>query len=76
MNRVQARGHVTSGGRLTPDASAFPARAMAKKNSGDWRDAEQVRAWTHLVAGQLRADAFGPGTAHLSASSDRPAGTP
>jgi menaquinone-dependent protoporphyrinogen oxidase len=54
MDRVHARGHVTFGGRLAPDAKGFPASAMAKKNSGDWRDPEQVRAWTHQVATELR----------------------
>jgi menaquinone-dependent protoporphyrinogen oxidase len=76
MDRVQARGHATFGGRLTPDASGFPARAMAKKNSGDWRDADQVRAWAGQVAAQLRADPSGRGPADVSARSDRPAGTP
>jgi menaquinone-dependent protoporphyrinogen oxidase len=66
MDRVQAKGHATFGGRLTPDASGFPAGAMAKSHSGDWRDADQVRAWTQQVAAQLRAD--------RSLSSDRPAG--
>jgi menaquinone-dependent protoporphyrinogen oxidase len=75
MKRVQAKGHVTFGGRLTPDASGFPARAMAKKNSGDWRDAEQVRAWTHEVASQLRTDLPGGETADVSTRSGQPAGT-
>ena len=56
MDRVHARGHVTFGGRLTPDARGFPASAMAKKNSGDWRNPEHVRTWTHQVATELRAD--------------------
>jgi menaquinone-dependent protoporphyrinogen oxidase len=29
MERVSARGHVTFGGRLSPDAKGFPASAMA-----------------------------------------------
>ena len=33
MERVGARGHVTFGGRLSPDAKGFPASAMAK-NTG------------------------------------------
>jgi menaquinone-dependent protoporphyrinogen oxidase len=53
MGRVHARGHTTFGGRLAPDAKGFPASAMAKKSSGDWRDAEQVRSWTHQVANEL-----------------------
>lgn len=30
IERVGARGHATFGGRLSPDATGFPARAMAK----------------------------------------------
>ena len=57
MDRVGARGHVTFGGRLAPDAKGFPASAMAKKNSGDWRDAGQVRSWAHQIATQLQSEA-------------------
>jgi menaquinone-dependent protoporphyrinogen oxidase len=53
MVRTGARGHVTFGGRLAPDAKGFPASAMAKKHAGDWRDPSQVRAWTQSVARQL-----------------------
>ena len=55
MDRVEARGHATFGGRLLPDAKGFPASAMAKKHAGDWRDAEQVRAWVRTIAAELRA---------------------
>jgi menaquinone-dependent protoporphyrinogen oxidase len=55
MDRVGARGHVTFGGRLAPDAKGFPASAMAEKRAGDWRDAAQVRAWARSVAAQLEA---------------------
>jgi menaquinone-dependent protoporphyrinogen oxidase len=55
MQRVGARGHVTFGGRLAPDAKGFPASAMAKKNAGDWRDPKQVKDWTGTVAAELRA---------------------
>ena len=54
MERVGARGHVTFGGRLSPDAKGFPASAMAKRRAGDWRDPGQVRDWTRTVASQLR----------------------
>jgi len=54
MRRVGARGHITFGGRLAPDAKGFPASAMAKKNAGDWRDPKQVRDWTRTVAAELR----------------------
>jgi menaquinone-dependent protoporphyrinogen oxidase len=53
MERVGARGHVTFGGRLTADAKGFPARAMAKEHSGDWRDPSQVRSWAKTIAAQL-----------------------
>lgn len=55
MESVDARGHVTFGGRLTSDAKGFPASAMAKRNAGDWRDPEKVRAWARSVAEELRA---------------------
>jgi menaquinone-dependent protoporphyrinogen oxidase len=55
MRRVGAKGHVTFGGRLSPDAKGFPASAMAKKQAGDWRDATQVRTWAGSIASDLRA---------------------
>ena len=61
MKRVGARGHVTFGGRLSPDATGFAASAMAKKNAGDWRDPGKVEAWVHSIAPQLRTAA-----AHIS----------
>ncbi|HBW18522.1 MAG TPA: flavodoxin [Actinobacteria bacterium] len=57
MERTGARGHVTFGGRLSPDAKGFPASAMAKKHGGDWRDAAQVRQWARSVAAELSAAA-------------------
>jgi menaquinone-dependent protoporphyrinogen oxidase len=54
MRRVDGRGHVTFGGRLSPDAKGFPASAMAKKNAGDWRDPAQVREWVGSIAPELR----------------------
>ena len=56
MDKIGARGHATFGGRLAPDAKGFPARAMAKKQAGDWRDPEQVRQWTRTIASQLRGE--------------------
>ena len=55
MRRVGARGHATFGGRLASDAKGFPASAMAKKRSGDWRDPAQVKEWAHDIATQLHA---------------------
>jgi menaquinone-dependent protoporphyrinogen oxidase len=50
VEKIGARGEVTFGGRLEPDAKGFAASAMAKKLSGDWRDTEQVREFASLVA--------------------------
>ena len=55
MERVGARGHMTFGGRLSPDAKGFPARAMANR-AGDWRDPAQVLAWVRSIAAIIRAD--------------------
>ena len=48
-----ARGHETFGGRLQPDAKGFPASAMAKKVSGDWRDPDHVGEFAAVVARSL-----------------------
>jgi menaquinone-dependent protoporphyrinogen oxidase len=53
MGDIGARGHITFGGRLAPDAKGFPASAMAKKNAGDWRDEGHVRTWVHEIAHAL-----------------------
>jgi menaquinone-dependent protoporphyrinogen oxidase len=50
---VAARGTVTFGGRLAADAKGFPASAMAKKISGDWRDPAQVGEFADTVAAAL-----------------------
>lgn len=42
MRTVDARGHRTFGARL---ASGFPASAMARTNSRDWRKPEEVDQW-------------------------------
>ena len=55
MERVGALGHATFGGRLTPDAKGFPASAMAKTRSGDWRSPETIRAWASDLARALPA---------------------
>jgi menaquinone-dependent protoporphyrinogen oxidase len=53
MRLCHARGHATFGGRLSPQAQGFPAAAMAKKMSGDWRDEAHVSRWAKDLAGQL-----------------------
>ena len=53
MERIGAVGHATFGGRLAPDVAGFPARAMARTHSGDWRDPARVRAWASEIATRL-----------------------
>ena len=43
--RIGARGHVTFGGCLRPDAPGFIARRMARTLGGDWRDPVAVDRW-------------------------------
>lgn len=51
--RVEARGHITFGGRLAPDARGFPARSMARTRGGDWRDKAHVQRWVAMLVDQL-----------------------
>ncbi len=51
--RVGAQGHVTFGGRLDPAAKGFPASAMAKTHSGDWRNSDRIHAWAADIAAAL-----------------------
>jgi menaquinone-dependent protoporphyrinogen oxidase len=51
--RVGAIGHATFGGRLEPAAKGFPAGAMAKSHSGDWRNADRIHAWATAIAAAL-----------------------
>jgi menaquinone-dependent protoporphyrinogen oxidase len=53
LRRIGARGHVTFGGRLEVGARGFPARAMARKLTGDWRDPDHVHRWVASIAGEL-----------------------
>jgi menaquinone-dependent protoporphyrinogen oxidase len=50
---IGAKGQITFGGRLERGAKGFPASAMAKNASGDWRDPAQVREFASLVARSL-----------------------
>jgi menaquinone-dependent protoporphyrinogen oxidase len=47
--RLEAQGHMTFGGWLSPDATGFVAHSMAKKYAGDYRDPTQVAAWVHQI---------------------------
>jgi menaquinone-dependent protoporphyrinogen oxidase len=46
---LEARGHMTFGGRLEADARGLLARSMAKKRAGDWRDATHAAEWVHQI---------------------------
>lgn len=48
--RLEARGHLTFGGRLAADAKGLGARSLARKYAGDYRDPAQVADWVgHIV---------------------------
>jgi menaquinone-dependent protoporphyrinogen oxidase len=53
MAHVGGRGHATFGGRLAPDATGFPAAAMAKTHAGDWRSWDQIKDWAGDIAQTL-----------------------
>jgi len=53
MERIGALAHTTFGGRLSSDARGFPASAMAKTRSGDFRNPERIRAWAAELARAL-----------------------
>lgn len=53
-DRLDARDHVTFGGRLTEGAQGFVARQILKQGKGgDFRDREQIRTWAHGIASGL-----------------------
>lgn len=62
--RIDARGHVTFGGRLAPDAKGFPASAMAKTRAGDWRSQAHVQRWVGSVVEQLNSPTAGRQPTH------------
>ncbi|WP_375772556.1 hypothetical protein NR798_17250 [Archangium gephyra] len=55
MERIGARGHITFGGRLLPDAKGFIASKMARHRAGDWRDPRLIQAWAEGLADALRS---------------------
>lgn len=71
MERVGALGHVTFGGRLPADAKGFPAQAMAKTTSGDWRNTPHIRAWAAEVARAIPAARPGVAIDHPGRSPGR-----
>jgi menaquinone-dependent protoporphyrinogen oxidase len=68
MERIGARSHTTFGGRLSADAKGFPAAAMAKKLTGDWRNPDRIRVWARELARALPH-------ARPRAAADPPAGS-
>jgi menaquinone-dependent protoporphyrinogen oxidase len=69
--RIGAKGHVTFGGRLERDATGFPASAMAKTSSGDWRNPERIRAWAAALAAELPTATPGTPIEHAAHSLTR-----
>jgi menaquinone-dependent protoporphyrinogen oxidase len=69
--RVGAQGHLTFGGRLEATATGFPARAMARTSSGDWRNPDRIRAWAAQVATALPQATAGQPVAHAARSVTR-----
>lgn len=53
--RLEARGHMTFGGRLTADATGLGARSLAKKYAGDYRDPAHVAEWVREILHDLAA---------------------
>ena len=52
--RIEARQHMTFGGRLEPHPHGLMARLMAETLTGDWRDAEEERAWARAIAAEVK----------------------
>lgn len=69
LAHVGGHGHVTFGGRLRRDARGFIASSMAKQHAGDYRDLDQVEAWSRGVARHLAGQ---PGQPTRPASSFAP----
>ncbi len=55
MELIGARGHMTFGGKLDANVKGFPASAMAKEMSGDFRDVAHIRQWADGVGSALRS---------------------
>jgi hypothetical protein len=70
-DRAGAKGHVTFGGRLEPEVKGFPARAMAKTMSGDWRSPDAISAWAARIAAELPTSTPGTPIEHPARSIPR-----
>jgi menaquinone-dependent protoporphyrinogen oxidase len=57
---LNAREHVTFGGRLGEDTKGFIARAMVRKgHGGDFRNEARITAWARSIAGALQPASSG-----------------
>lgn len=55
-DRLDAREHVTFGGRLVPGARGLIARMiLSKGRGGDFRDQDRVSAWARAIAAEVVA---------------------
>jgi len=53
--QLNARQHVTFGGRLTENAKGFIARSMVRSgHGGDFRNPARIDAWSRSIADELR----------------------
>ena len=68
MQLVGALEHKTFGGRLAADAQGFPASAMAREHSGDWRNTGLIRAWAESIADELPSAQPAPHVANAAGS--------
>ncbi|WP_420037784.1 flavodoxin domain-containing protein [Streptomyces sp. cg28] len=60
--RLDARGHITFGGRLDEHAHGRTARMIVRAGKGgDFRDLDQITGWAELIARELLAARNGPG---------------
>lgn len=54
VEQLNARQHITFGGRLADDAKGFVARAMVRNGrAGDHRNPDRVGAWSRSIAATL-----------------------
>jgi menaquinone-dependent protoporphyrinogen oxidase len=55
-DRVDAREHVTFGGRLAPGARGLVARMILRQGKGgDFRDRDRIDAWARSIAAEVAA---------------------
>ena len=59
MGALHARGHITFGGRLSPEARGWLGfvvrRMIIEGHDGDFRNPTRVRAWARRIAGEITA---------------------